>query len=260
MKIYKYRSLEKSLPQPKNGVQEESPFDYTIELLRTNKVWHSDPKKLNDVFELKPRVEAGVNLNDLRDILTNSYSEGKLAKAVYDALILDIEKHSKKIIDEDHIEYTLNEMLTEIEQGIGICSFSLSQTKPILWGNYADCGRGIAVEFDIPESSVGITFFPVKYSEDRAVLSGSDLFLRHNEIFRTVLTTKSIDWCAEEEIRSFSKIPNVAFTVAGNIQSIILGPKISEEDANYIRQMNLNIPIHETCMSKTHFEVIRTDS
>lgn len=256
MNIYKYRSLDKSTPLPKNGIQSKSPFDYTIELLRTSNVWHSDSKNLNDVFELNPRIEDGVNLHDLREILTSNLENGTLQQSDYDGIIHDIEGLKNHIIDKGFIKQTLSELVAKIELETGICSFSTSSKKPILWGNYADCGKGICIEFEIPDELINILFFPVQYSKDRAVLSGADLLLRQNEMFNVILATKSIDWCAEDEIRSLSKKVNVAFPVAGNIKSILLGPKISKEDIDSIAQLNLNVPIYKTFASESDFEVL----
>jgi hypothetical protein len=99
--------------------------------------------------------------------------------------------------------------LSEIYNMIGILCYSTSIEDPVIWSHYADCHRGMALGFDLPENEL----LKVRYPEDdaRARLNQEELEqLRSENLQKALLDTvakgfskKARGWAYECEYRQF---------------------------------------------------------
>jgi hypothetical protein len=79
-----------------------------------------------------------------------------------------------------------------------ICSFSTEEAmkSELMWGHYANAGKGVVIEVDINEKYLS-NIYTVKYLPSREILTNfSDV--------KEVLTTKSESWSYEKEMRFLS--------------------------------------------------------
>jgi hypothetical protein len=90
----------------------------------------------------------------------------------------------------------------ELNETKGMISFSKSWGNPLLWGHYADCHRGMALGFDIPDDFLS----PVIYTKQRAKIEFDEQerkVLDGDRVIDKVTRTKFSDWQYEEEYRMF---------------------------------------------------------
>lgn len=117
-----------------------------------------------------------------------------------------------------------------------ILCFSKTCTSPLLWGHYAEKGRGICLGFDVSEA------YPVKYKCDR-VRSGSKICHEDTDPLSEMprLLVKSWHWRHEEEWRIWGNIDNLElcpitgshyFPFGGRLKlaEILIGPRCEEEN------------------------------
>jgi Protein of unknown function (DUF2971) len=88
----------------------------------------------------------------------------------------------------------------------GILCFSNSWNNPVQWGHYADCHRGVALGFDIPDEFA----VAVEYVKNRILIGkdGSGNKVIDEELMFKWLSTKYQHWACENEIRVFVRLDN----------------------------------------------------
>lgn len=121
---------------------------------------------------------------------------------------------------------------TAIDKAEGILCFSKYWKNPLLWSHYADKHRGIALGFDVPESSLK----PVRYVArmDKINLLSDEISQKQVTIFLDRLRyTKFKDWQYEDEVRQFFDLHAlseqgglyfVPFSQDLLLREVILGP------------------------------------
>jgi len=231
-------------------------------IIASNMLWHPKPSDLNDLFEFRPAIDLNYTKSEYHEIIDDLL----LSRKITDAKAAIAKKNAEKFIEKLKCPDRWNGFEKLIENhlnNMGVCSFSLSSSSPMLWGQYANSGRGIALEFEIPDDEINHTFFKVRYSYERALFRPIELYRMNDSTIRDIthklLCTKSIEWFPEFEIRSFSGQANLALPCAGEIKRIILGPKISSDDIAYL-QNKFNSSIFATSkLSQANYDVIIDD-
>ncbi|EDN67860.1 conserved hypothetical protein [Beggiatoa sp. PS] len=104
----------------------------------------------------------------------------------------------------------------------GIVAFTMEYINPLMWSHYADEHRGMVIQFrkdilfSVPENDIdptGLTYSspqPVSYrrrlpkldTKEEAIPEDGEDETPFAKFNRSVLLTKSIDWCYEQEMRS----------------------------------------------------------
>lgn len=90
----------------------------------------------------------------------------------------------------------------ELSGSKGMISFSKSWGNPLLWGHYADCHRGMALGFDIPDEFLS----PVIYTKQRAKIEFDEharKVVDGDAFIDKLIRTKFSDWEYEDEYRMF---------------------------------------------------------
>jgi Protein of unknown function (DUF2971) len=103
---------------------------------------------------------------------------------------------------DDRVSRTvMNEAKQKINSELRILCCSKRWISPLLWGHYADKHKGIALEFEIPTSSVQ----EIRYEKDRASIDLNALMKSANNAAKIEMlkmyTTKYNLWSYEEEAR-----------------------------------------------------------
>ena len=121
---------------------------------------------------------------------------------------------------------------SQIDGAEGILCFSKHWKNPLLWSHYADKHRGIALGFDVPNSSLK----PVRYVArmDKINLLSEDIPQEKFDFFLDRLRyTKFKDWLYEDEVRQFFNLRSlseqgglyfVPFSQDLLLREVILGP------------------------------------
>jgi len=271
--LYKYRAIN----------------EWSLETLRSGRMWFSLPAKLNDTFEFSLPVFVPLGPTELvellekrfmldyvaptlldammkhggsssfpateefvQDFLSSASAENRVlfaialihffrdqglsTQVIVDKLALGVNSELRERLESDLREaYDRNQ---EIGQHCGVLSLSGRNNDPLMWAHYADSCKGmcIGVAFDVDEL-VQSDFIPmwVEYAEELPVLGASAFFDRQPanvmEMLKVFYATKYIAWKHEAEFRLVSKIGDVALDLPGRIVEVILGEKVSDEDA-----------------------------
>jgi len=144
-----------------------------------------------------------------------------------------------------------------------ILCFSKSWKSPLLWSHYADRHKGIALEFEIPDSLL----FNVKYQKKRIQMDKVSN-RKFSTVSRMLLTTKYIEWKYEDESRMFlnkqdvinEKIMSfIEFSNELKLKSIILGSLSTIKLKTVIENMpeGTSITVLKSRMAFKEFHIVR---
>lgn len=106
---------------------------------------------------------------------------------------------------------------SSISERKGLTCFTDNWVSPVMWAHYADKHKGVCLGFDIPHEPPNELVHPVSYSIDRLKLvldSARPLMGLDQDIYRTVVYTKSSEWAYEREWRAIANL-RIADPVTG---------------------------------------------
>lgn len=88
----------------------------------------------------------------------------------------------------------------DLRKHTGVCCFFKDAPKhPLMWAHYADSHTGFCIEYDVDEANSELEY--VNYASQLPAPSISELLFCPDESFLRILTTKSIEWSYEKEVR-----------------------------------------------------------
>lgn len=285
MVLYKYRNDSK----------------LTEEIIKSKKVWFATPESLNDPLEcsIQNITEKSITKyceREMAEQLGNfvmayvMMSEKDLlwglSKKEIKQVLLKIKKASSldnkyciyadfvKSKTENHLlnpatKYTY---ITNIIKNIGIFSLSETCENELMWGHYADGGKGIAIGFDIQENS-SITNYSlclkVNYMDEPVILNdkikpslgiargenNNPLYFQvpafDDPFLKLVMSTKNTIWKYEKEWRCIEQIHGLK-SINSPIVEIVFGIKCPQN----IRDKYTYIARKHCSNSVDFFEII----
>ena len=255
---------------------------YVLSALRHGKVTVSNPKIFNDPFDSllyidREKVRAAQQLYPPERIINevNSIREGNDPRPELDGVIQELFKRLASLPEEDvkkalscsplqiekNTSLLIDNVIAYLRGLLRIACFSERCDSPLMWAHYADCGRGICVEYDVlttggfahpikglsSDRDCFLSMFPVLYSNERydATHIAEDLVLLLLAVEMRVENScdfskydllkdlklslyKSKDWEYEREWRLFTwpflpTDPDRLFIDKPQITSVVLG-------------------------------------
>lgn len=142
----------------------------------------------------------------------------------------------------------------------------------LMWSHYANGLRGFRVEFDPAVLTATLserhTVTPIKYGTtppevdlflfNKLAFSGQDAAA--GAMFLEGLFHKHIAWAYEREIRLGSDAPGKYTYSANAIKEIVIGEKVSADQANLLRRIveshRIDIPIKKAWIARESYEVV----
>ena len=174
---------------------------YVLSALRHGKVTVSNPKIFNDPFDSllyidREKVRAAQQLYPPERIINevNSIREGNDPSPELDGVIQELFKRLAALPEEDvkkalscsplqiekNTSLLIDNVIAYLRGLLRIACFSERCDSPLMWAHYADCGRGICVEYDVP--TTGELAHPIKgLSSDRDCFSSMFPVIYSNE-------------------------------------------------------------------------------
>ena len=175
---------------------------YVLSALRHGKVTLSNPKIFNDPFDSllyvdREKVRAYQKLYPPERIVeeVNSIRAGNQPSPELDIVIQELFKRLALSSEEDVKDALMKDSAKIDSNSTFLISDAIDYHKgklrgacfcercdsPLMWAHYADCGRGICVEYDVPitgeiahsinglssERRCGLAMFPVVYADER---------------------------------------------------------------------------------------------
>lgn len=119
------------------------------------------------------------------------------------------------------------------------CFFKDAPSHPLMWAHYADSHKGFCIEYEVDKEN---PLFPINYSSEPLEPSIYELLLCPSETLSRILTTKSIEWQYEKEVRLISlntfengeKGKNISLPTAMRPTKIIIGAKFNYDDNKHL--------------------------
>lgn len=284
MVLYKYRTDTKN----------------TENIIKDKKVWFANPKTLNDPLECSIQEISEKSISKFCDEERQEHLQGLVMAYIMtppNELILGVSKETvKKLLDRIGLEKNIKNkyklysnfikertghqpnpvlkymFIEDILNMIGIFSMSETCENKLMWGHYAEGGKGIAIGFELSESS-GITedsiCLKVNYVDSPVILSqrikptlafyldenGKPVYF-HASAFddpfvQTVMSTKNRVWSYEKEWRCIEQIAGLKNTIAP-IKEIVFGPQCPK----HVREKYISLVEKYCDKSVSFFEIV----
>ena len=200
-------------------------FEYVLDLIVHERLYCAQYKDLNDPFE------------------------GTFFAVVQDGIRKSYERRTGQQLEADRETATVDD-LYPVDDRKRICSLSRNCSDIRLWSLYADGHAGIAVEIDF--SSHVRDIHQVQYNDALPLLHNSTP--RTSPLVEDVFTQKSVHWSYEEEFRLIQS--GEWYSVYGRIKRIILGPRVSKDRENLLKNLVRYIPIQRASLDYGSLQVI----
>ena len=174
------------------SVYQYTKFDIALdEILLKQSLRFSDPLTFNDPFDCNEKL------------LKINYDE-KLIDETINNLSVKLSRQVKRELKRKFKNRTnQSQILKEKRKEYKLSCFSESYSEILMWSHYADKHSGICVGFNFPHKYDNkFILCPVKYLNELKELDGA------TDIYRVILywlTSKSIRWEYEKEIRAISR-------------------------------------------------------
>lgn len=184
--------------------------EYFADLLGMKRIHFSNPEKFNDPLDSSACIDITQADNpDYRAAVVDIFRQWQLPmpderRKYYEHLL-----KSSRDYFVDEIAATFRELVltSTVEHWRTYCLTKRSDVG-LMWSHYADHHRGICLEFDARQSSFQIAA-KVEYMERPPSINLLDRSSWFDTALKT-LTTKSWDWCYEEEFRILARnIPDM---------------------------------------------------
>ncbi len=195
--------------------------DYLYDGLLNSTIYFAPPEKLNDPFDCQV---------DIDRCLSNAISESEGAVRAYLETLRRLP--------------TFSSSLQHALRRVGICSFSLTLTDPLLWAHYADNHRGVCLtyrfdeKFFLDESTRIIGLAPTEYGASplrnwfktiAPNLGEPASQAMGTELSKKLFTVKGECWSYEREIRAIREVPGPFEVPRESLVQICFGLRTSDD-------------------------------
>ena len=165
--------------------------------IKDEKIWFSRPKNFNDPFDCQFDY-------DIKSIASSLLRKDADLMRLYSDSIEDkmtIEEAINESVETNKTDFY--KQIALLKQNVAVACFCEKNDSILMWGHYADCHKGICIEYNLHDFPKELSFtpMPVLYSKKTAIFRGdiSDDII--HEFYIKSLLTKSLDWAYEKEWR-----------------------------------------------------------
>ena len=165
--------------------------------IKNSQMWYSAPCNFNDVFDCDVSIDNQKIFNELLKLYPDKRGI-RPGSQMWRGLQSTINQQLR----------TLRTTFDELRRTTGVSCFSESDGSLLMWAHYANCHRGICVEYNLFKinQQLNFTAVPVIYSEQRTCFNLLDPQQQHikNDAWKLLLqslTSKSPEWSYEKEWR-----------------------------------------------------------
>jgi hypothetical protein len=224
-RLYKYRSVSGPSKQ------------YTKSAICDQQIYFPPPSAFNDPFECRSVVDLSCTDDQWAKLQASALQKVNPKLSASNALKLARRFPKPSDVERLRIEKELRRhVVDELEKDAGIFCLSRRHDDILMWSHYADCHRGVCLEFSARSD-------PSFFAEAQAVLYQED-YPRYNHFSATkkekaekAFLTKSKHWEYEQELRivDLTKGPGVQRYPSELLTGVILGCAITGVDENEVR-------------------------
>jgi hypothetical protein len=183
--LHRYHSIDKDL----------------FNSLKDNYLWFSNPENFNDPYDCNIDFDFENTHEELelffREVNNSpEFAHRKMNESELQSQVIEC-VNNPELLRQRYRDQNIEEI-----KKIGVCCFSESDDKLLMWSHYGAKHKGICLTFDVKEdiqlfSSIPyVVEYPSKYPKINAIRERGFFKLRHH-----VFATKSSEWSYEEEVR-----------------------------------------------------------
>jgi hypothetical protein len=213
-----------------------------IDVLRTLKIRYTQISALNDPFEALPSIE-----KSLTEKVYKNHARKEIRRQTRNlpgATPSKLKEFRKLLLEDEMNDFSREEgevaarkyqsqIRSITDFTLGFLCLSKTPSNILMWSHYADCHRGMVIEFDSNHEYFKFRTREVVYSNVRPSMA------LHDENPSTeILRTKSLDWEYEQEVRRSESLSPKSEPTAGGGR-IILAPNDVAEDPDRIRLFSI---------------------
>ena len=210
------------------------PNDYTLNILRNNRLWAAKPEHFNDPFD-------DGNLKIAKDVTEQDYLAATCRKygksnqwprdiVQYVSENLDADGNFTSI-GRDRVNKAIQELI-EKNRNSGVVCLSEVYDSILMWSHYAQKHMGVCFEFIRAEDNdLGDEekCSPVRYDRHYPQIDlGRMLIDQDGETIRLMMKTKSWEWAYEKEWRLITDCGDKEYPLSWPISRVILGVRIEK--------------------------------
>lgn len=201
MKLYKYKEFN----------------ERSLNLLFKNNIYVADPATFNDPLDCKPNILHDATSEKLQEIIIANLGQD-IGKEKIDNCKYMSSQYGDYKRDEKAKDYFIHDLYSEVLKIVkdcfldhGIFSMSSKWDSPLMWSHYADCHKGICIEYETEKKDFQY-IYKVNYNSSR-LISCNDVYewLVNNDtkaeriVFNSFFLNKASEWEYEDEYRFISK-------------------------------------------------------
>lgn len=208
--VYKFRTIDKA-----------------SDILQKKEFYFSSAENFNDPFDCMLDEEKEYSLSDFNRWLY-SYQNGLTKKAKQN--LIDVYKENSQAFND-----LIKNIKTKAVNAHGILSLSKTNENVLLWSHYAENHTGVAIKLNIAKDpEFFITPQNIVYMKQYIPLN----YLRDSKkSILDTLSTKSMDWNYEEEIRVYKSNIGAYKIKPEAITDVFFGLKTLEQDIAKIKNI-----------------------
>ncbi|MEQ1599605.1 MAG: DUF2971 domain-containing protein [Methylotenera sp.] len=169
------------------------------EIILENQLYFRQRNQLNDPNELRPSIIFEGSDKQIRNYVRNSIIKHSRIKFSPAERLLE---ENKQIYQLRNSPQSVEAIVHDILDRVGIFSLSEIPTEPLLWAHYADGHKGVVIEFDANSGLFQIAQ-KVTYANEAPVINR--LIDTMDEILTKSMFTKNSYWSHEQEWRLIAR-------------------------------------------------------
>ena len=245
VKLYKYRSL---------STQDEQ--NRVADMITNNRVFFAGRQMFNDPFDCHIPISWKVTREELIGKLKSVYREEGSPVPAGSVEQYVAERIADGTIDELISTDIGHKGVDAVLNKFGVFCLSEKPNDILMWAHYADCHRGICIEFEVNKDSFFWDALPVIYREVYPNLKAT---MSTQELADGLFRTKSNHWKYEKEWRIIGPCVGLEEFSARCLTGVILGchilPDVEKSLLALLSKKGLPIKVHRAKKSEDHFGV-----
>ena len=203
------------------------PNDYTLGILRNERLWAAKPRHFNDPFDCDLEVAKGITPKDvLAAMRREKYSKKEIDE--YTAKFVTAGNFTPE--EQERVDKAIQEVIEDIKNW-GILCLSEECDSIRMWSHYAKDHTGVCFEFTRAAGNcLGDEDMcsPVMYVRHYPHIDLGQMLKPDGSTISLLMKTKSDDWSYEKEWRLITEQGDQKCPLPGPISRVILGIRIED--------------------------------
>ena len=243
-------------PMPVNFYKYRRIGEYTEAIFVRNELFFAAPASFNDPFDCAFHIIVeGQDNQRVFESMAFSEIRNKMPHLTLPEAVEAAQQVGAAIIErkaEEFRDISVEKLARDSNNKVGVLSLSEKNDDILMWSHYADCHKGICLEFSTSQRSFFRDARPVNYDDEFPALNLHDIVV-DEDLRKTApwMLTKARQWEYEKEWRvlDFDCGPGPKAFPPESLTGVILGCRISDEDrervSSWLQSRGCEVPLYQ---------------